>query len=377
MGTTIKGIHVFVDTEDIKTVHTNTVNGLQTLVKEVGYETASATEASLSFRVTSTPNSSWISIYQTTQLQHLPNLMTRLSKLLGTLPVLEIGLYDSDVLQIQLAQNGKIVDEFNDWKNYDERPQKRVGNAQIWKNTLPVLNSAQALETAWSRQSKDYPFESEGAMYRIIDLLNIDEWRLRLDTNLDNVPATATVSESHFRYTVSLPYDDEATGLPQFLMNSYQTKAQTKLGRNCDVFFSVMNRGGYGKGVQIELNGLALDNKLVEPVGLITESPFNSYTGEIVAHPEIQFKDDNTQIARFNIEKHPIPAGVADWNAIYKLPHHLRDPTREFELGNKGGSFAIVFKPIETGQGQLTIRAIPSPNPKAYDEFIVDFDVIA
>jgi len=214
-------------------------------------------------------------------------------------------------------------------------------------------------------------------MYRIIDLLNIDDWRLWLETNLDDVPATSTVSESHFRYSGSLPYDDEATGLPLFQMNSYQEKAHAKLGRKYDVFFSVMNRGGHGKGVQIELNGVALDSELVAPVGLITESPFNSYTGEIVAHPEIQLKTDNIRIARFNLEKHLIPAGIADWNAIYKLPHHLRDFTREFELGSKGGTFAIVFNPIESGKGQLTIRMIPSPNPKAYDEFIIDFDVIA
>jgi len=146
---------VFVDTHNIKDVHTNTIKGLQTLLKEVGYQTASPTEASLSFRVISTPNSSWISIYQTNQLQHLPNLMKRLSNLLGTSPVLEIGLYDSDVLQMQLVQNGKIVDEFNDWENYDELPRKRTGNAQIWENTLPVVNSAQALESAWLHQSKD------------------------------------------------------------------------------------------------------------------------------------------------------------------------------------------------------------------------------
>jgi hypothetical protein len=373
LGTTLNNIHLFVEKSSTATDYDNVISAVKNLMRQQGFHAVTPLEAERSIRVIFMPESPWISIYQMDSHQRLPSMPSLLSKN-GNLAI-EIELFDSDVLDMRLFRDGETIDAYSDWDNYDEHPRTYTGDPLVWSSVLPTVISAEKLETVWAHQSADAPFESEGALYRVLDMLKIERWRLWLDKTLEDIPETVEVTDLHFRYGQSLPYDMEAVGLPSFRITYYRNVAKATMGRNYDLSLAVMNRGGQSVGIKLDLRGDALDRALIEPIGLITQSPFNSFSGEISFLPEVRKEPDGATVSWFNLDAQHIPAGLADWDALYALPIHLRDHGKEFDLFRNGGAFAVVIKPIKIGIGELFTRVIPIENPDAFAEFTTIFEV--
>ena len=376
MGTSLSNMHLFVEAfpraehyERVKTL-------VEAAMQQQGFTSTTPENAERSIVVAFEENSSWISIYQGDSLKRIPAMANKLSQ--EGYPVIEVEVHDSDVLQMKLFSAGREIDTFSDWANYESYPRKRSGDPVSWANALPAVPSAAQLQVAWKPQGKDDPFASEGTLYRVMDLLKIDRWRLWLGENHEGKPATGQVTELHFHYAQTHPYDKQAVGLPVFRKSAYATEKQLYLRRRSDpdIVFSVTNLGGAGMGIEIELQGDVLDKAFVEPVGLIAEPPYNSWNGKFAAFPVKQTDAVGKTIYRYELEAQSIPAGLADWAAVYALPAHLRDFNREFHLQHAGGMFVLVLKPLQPGTGQLFIRIIPLDNPNGRVELPMTVDVI-
>jgi hypothetical protein len=369
VGTTVSSLHLFIG-DDARAEQQRVIAVLEAVMQQHGFQTAPPERAERTLYAALEAGSPWVSITYGHLLERMPDTAAALSQ--PDSPIIEIDVYDSDVLQMQLSFAGQTLDTFSDWANYDNRPRQRSGDASLWAQVLPAVPSADALETAWTPQQADYPFESEGALYRVLKLLKIEPWRLWLGKHETERPDGAQVVTLHFRYAGEHPYDRPATGLPAFQLKSYASKKQYTIPMHADpdLVFSVMNLGGESAGIEITLQGDALDKGLVEPFRIIIKPLFNSGDESMVAKPEKQTDADGQMVYRFRLETHPIPAGIADWDAVYALPIHLRDFQREYTLQNRGGMFAVALKPLRKGAGELRTRIAPLANPDAAAAFI-------
>jgi hypothetical protein len=371
LGTTLTNIHVFVEETTDQDAHQEIVSILEACMHQQSFQSVTSESSDRSLRIVSVPGTPWISVYETGgRLLSLPGELSQVGY-----PLIELDVFDSDVLQMRLFQSGREIDVYSDWQNYDEDPRHHIGDVDIWSMALSCVPSSAELQLAWTHQESDYPFQSEGALYRVIDLLKIERWSLWVGKTLEKLPDSAQVTELHFRYGQDLPYDLKSTGLPAFRINPYQGPVQqTRLGINFDLLFSVTNLGGQGVGVQFEISGSALDTQLVELVGVFTEFPIDERVHMPVILEKQTGPHGNT-IYRFDFKTHEIPAGLANWQAVYDLTYHLRNFQKEFHLQDQGGRFGILINPLQIGAGQIITQIAPMENPTAFAAFTTDIDV--
>lgn len=199
MGTSLRHLHVYVQNLPMQDVSMQIASAVEQSLQQRGYETTTEERAQKSVRIVSDASSSWISIYIHKSLGDLAELEWALSQI-GQ-PTLKIEVHDSDVLDLRLWIKGQEVDRFSDWANYDQFPRKQVGDATKWAKALPALISAEALQKAWTHLEADYPFQSEGALYRVIKLLNLEEWRMWAGKWSEDIPDSAQVRDLYFRYS--------------------------------------------------------------------------------------------------------------------------------------------------------------------------------
>lgn len=374
MGTTLHNIHVFIGAQGDTASPQRVISALEAAMQGAGYQTTTVENAERSIRVIFSQNSKWLTVDQGDSLTRLADMPKLLSQQLAA-PVLEVELHDSDVLQMQLFHAGKKVDVFSDWSNYDRLPRKRKGNASRWAKALPAVPSAAALEQAWTPVVGDSPFASEAVLYRVLDLLKLDRWHVWGGHPSGETPTDAQVIDLHFRYTKPHPYNQPAVGLPVLRRSAYQEVAERNTERNFEIVFSVMNLGGESVGIGISLQGEALNTALVEPVGLITAPPYNSWNGNITVFPERRTGLNGGTSVHFQLETQVLPAGLADWDAVYALPLHLRDFNKESKLHHQAGMFAVVLKPLRKGTERFTTRIIPLANLGGAAEFSTDVTI--
>ncbi len=343
-------------------------------MQQQGFQPTTPENAERTIRVAYEADSYWISIEQgglaVIGLNGMENILSQTGY-----PLVKLEIWDSDVCQMELFSAGQLVNQFSDWANYDQHPRRRIGNAALWAKVLPDGTAAQALKAAWTPDKADYPFESEGILDRVIDLLQIERWRLRLGREDNDIPSGVHVTELHFRFAQVRPYDQPLSGLPAFRLGSYAggKRFDLRLRSDPDITFSVLNLGGESVGIEIEFRGDALDKTLIKPTGIVIETPFNSFNGKIVAVPERQTEADGTITFRFLLEEYAITAGI-DWDAAYALPLPQRDFNREREFYYRH-MFAVALKPHQSGKGRLTTRIVPLVNPAGAVEFTAEIEV--
>jgi hypothetical protein len=177
MGTTLDNLHIYFGDPLDQPTHEAAVKQIEAILKSLNQTPVSGRiAANRTFVVVSDDQSSWLSIYDSgfpPPLQGFPEELARVTEK----PVLNISVYDSDALVLQLFESGVQRDSFCDWSNAPDLPKKMTGNAENWHSVLPQGVSSGDLASAWKAKQEDYPFESEGILGRVVDLLQLDAER--------------------------------------------------------------------------------------------------------------------------------------------------------------------------------------------------------
>jgi hypothetical protein len=196
MGTTLSSSHLYAPHASER-VHAQCVDKLREhLIAR--YDEVAPADAALIVTVASDLDGPWISVYLNWQF-NLPGITASLSRT-SACPALLIELFDSDVLKITLFENGAETDVFSDWINYESIPKRRSGSAEKWLSVLPEGRTPDDLAQAWRSDKADYPFESEGILQRLVDLLGLDPDRVWFDARYEEFETGDTrVTEFYLR----------------------------------------------------------------------------------------------------------------------------------------------------------------------------------
>lgn len=344
MGTTFSNIHVKIGDHTPETV----MSAIEDVLKHSQFEGI----ATRTFTIITDEKSQWVTIYDSAFMS-LKDLPILLSGMLGS--VIEISVHDSDVLQMRLCQDGQIQDIYCDWSKYDQLPRIRIGNASAWEAVLPDGVTTAQLEAAWQPNNADMPFQSEGILYRVMNLLKLEEWRVWDNRDRESLPPSARIMELNVPAKMS-PYDNLAQGLPVLISTSYVDDKIVSPDSSWGIYCAFLNMGGHATGINIVCRGEAIVDGLVVPTGIITEPPLDYRIGNSVASPERIIESNDVIRYQFLLPDYEIRAGLADWNIA---PPFL-DPKKDSSLQQ---SFTVVIQAKQQGTAELTIAMIPTTNP--------------
>lgn len=189
MGTSIESLHILKRNDPEKITHDVVAEAVLKILEQQSYhEVDSEKDADRGYYVASKNDCDWISVYNAdltksidfTFYGELEKLGSPLAATLSS-PIVQVAVHDSDVIILRLFEDGSLIDTFSDWINFERLPKKQVGNAEKWGSVLPENITPDDLEKTWKPNKADYPFESEGILNRVADLLQMDEELSHLD----------------------------------------------------------------------------------------------------------------------------------------------------------------------------------------------------
>lgn len=301
--------------------------------------------------IASDPDCRWITVLANPLIGQLDALAVQVGRALNA-GVIAINLFDSDVLAMTLFHEGTAVDTFSDWANYEHTPKRRTGDAGKWHAVLPDGITPDALAQAWKSQRDDYPFQSEGILERVADLLGMDPDVLWWD-GCDNSPAARitvlplTVEPAESK--LPGPYTQIASGPPVFVPWGATSRQDWYAGQPQRLFLSVLNQGGAGLGVVISASG----GDLVQFSALSISPPF-AYRG--AAAPE------SPSAGVWRWPDYAFEPGFRDWDVIQALPPDRRDILRELPAQH---TFLLDCLPQRAGETRIEVTIAPRENPQA------------
>jgi hypothetical protein len=197
MGTTLNNIHVSVSREAVDQVHSNTVAALRRYMDALGFVEVDQGSAQTAIIVASEQEMPWVSVYLGKYLDWKP-VAPLLSQSVQE-PALLVEVFDSDVVTLTLYENGQQVDVFSNWINYEVTPRKRSGRANRWRAILPEDQTPETLAQAWRTDRVDYPFEAEGILGRVVELLDLLSERVWFDPRYEQFPPEISVTFLFYR----------------------------------------------------------------------------------------------------------------------------------------------------------------------------------
>lgn len=198
MGTTLTNLHLYARTTG-QQVHAQCVDTVRAHLA-TRFEEVPPADAIAIVVVASDLHGPWASVYLDWQMDP-PGMATALSRVCAC-PVVLIEVFDSDVLTVRLVDGGETIDVFSDWANFDDVPKQRSGNAARWVSVLPDGRTPDDLARAWQPDNADYPFESEGTLQRVADVLTIDPDRIWFEARYEEFETADTrVTELYLRPT--------------------------------------------------------------------------------------------------------------------------------------------------------------------------------
>lgn len=214
MGTTIGSLHILVKTD---VSHDSVAEAVKEIIERQGYhEVDEIDEAQKAGFIASKKDCPWVSVYGIelsgnypfTSYDDLERTGAALSASLNK-PVVNIEVFDSDVINLKIFLAGNRVDTFSNWSNYDSSPPKKSGQAEKWEMVFPEGVISARLKNTWKSKRTDYPFEAEGILARVADLLRMDRELVHMDgrdfsdieedTDNDNDDAGLWVTMMYFK----------------------------------------------------------------------------------------------------------------------------------------------------------------------------------
>lgn len=349
MGTTFGSLHIYASEQNDLALQ-STVRLIREKMLLEGFVEVDSIEQRDSI-VVIMPSKLWVSIYGW-HLSYIHEAVVFFSNELHSI-VLSIEAHDSDVATVGLYENGQKLDTYSNWINYDNSPALASGNAEKWRPILSAGISVDDLSKAWLPDKTDYPFEAEGILRRIVNLLQLDAQLIWEEQKAAEVNGAVRLA---FRDTQVQPYDIKAEGLPKFERMGYTSEVATKANERFQISLDCRNSGGALKGIGVDISGSAIDNRLVDLYGF-------QHQGETVT-PEQRVVGGSKHFQLW-FRSNELPAGIRDMDAYYKLvqksPSHGELANRKFY--ETMFSIHIEGHGLKIGGGMIVIRMMPLENP--------------
>ncbi|MBI1355678.1 MAG: hypothetical protein GC160_15170 [Acidobacteria bacterium] len=304
-------------------------------------ELAPGAKADRTIVLAADPASAWTAVLDT-QFGEAKKLAAALSREAGAL-ALAVGVFDSDDAWLRLCRDGKALDTLS------LRGKTPRGRPERWAPALPPPLTPHE----WFEQLTGETVFVEDRVSRAAELLGAapaqcltraDEWEASCGPSL----------RLSFRSRL-LPQKREAEGPPSFELHDRFAGVEAGVGDALQqLAVSVRNKGGESRGVEVRLEGDAVERGLLaaESVTLVrflerqtTERLNASFVGG-VAH----------------LEEMLVPAGPPDLGLELLGKMMLADQT----LFTKGKLWAnLALKAARPGEGLLRVRVLPLANPSA------------
>lgn len=287
------------------------------------------------------PDGDWVGVYDEESEQQSgmhQALGEELSRALSTHAV-SILVHDSDVLQMDLFQNGRRLDTFSNWPGYFEGlPQKASGSPSCWEALLPEGKTLADLKRLWSETS-----DACEALFAMAQLLEMEPALAQIGFNyLDDAEQDIRGPEVrlHFKNHRRPAHERRQTGQPRLVagMPGQPDEATTKaifaeLGREVPVrVFGpregqrsfelpvvIHNDGGESQGVHVLLMGPALDDGGLRVPKITVYSVKEGFAGEI---EEVELKSGKRGLSA-EIPDVPLHAGPLDSALVWDMTASL------------------------------------------------------
>lgn len=234
------------------------------LIKQGYKETDIQTENTRTLAI-SNINNNWISLYDEYIEENHYGESIFLSKSI-TNPLVLISVFDSDIIDLKLLRNGKILDNFNNQsqivnKNIFAKARKTLG---IKLNPWNILNldklALQRLNKAWNN---NYVFAEE-LLEKTAEIMNWNKdycsvgYKYLGDSKLDDLLFI------RFKKDECEKISEHSLGLPAFEFLAYDSSIQGSINEVKEFPTILFNAGMESKGLSVGIYGEAIENKYVE-----------------------------------------------------------------------------------------------------------------
>lgn len=215
--------------------------------------------------------SKWVAVYDEFIGQSTGNDLEQLCQFISAslqTHVVSIIIYSSSYLQMCLYRNGEKIDGFaNDYSEFEDLTQREqwIGHPELWQ---PLLAEAKGADPGNLRQAWDEDFlEALANLHQILPLLEMDEVTTLSDWHHAFAEVRDGLKFIRLAFRSERPPLPRAEGKPLFnsqLTHSSEIKLEVGNTDLRQLYATVANKGGAGKGVRLVLWGSAVSDKLLK-----------------------------------------------------------------------------------------------------------------
>ncbi|HVH45637.1 MAG TPA: hypothetical protein VM925_24955 [Labilithrix sp.] len=319
----------------------------------------------------------WVSIYDSLSEGQNLEVSDALGKSLSrelSAPVATVLVHDSDVLELRLFQDGKLLDRFNNAPSYfgQATPAEITaakGRPTRWHKVLGDSVDIDELREAFESADTDEPFAAHVVLENIASALGLAHEHVFVGYRYATEPSTAERSPG-VRTTgfVELRWRDRSADKPKTIARTVPSFSKGfssgRLALRVDSAqpFSgaVRNEGAASKGISVVISGPALDEELVNLESLTVAAGVPAYEGTGVP------------LERWNDAKgHPsfiatlpdvkIPEGIST-QALGAL---ARSPDKYVQASTRATiHLTLVCRGLKPGRSRFSIAVVPEANPE-------------
>lgn len=303
-------------------------------------------------------NCRWITLYDDGQ-----DTLRAAQQLSGVLDkaAVSVVLVDSDVLLLNLYEDGEELDAYNSDPDYAaEEPitpkmrKEMLGHPERWRAFLTGDATLEQLRQAWDSQS----IFADSILHATAGLFG-----MHLDHVIELIKSMpdekGEFTRLAFRYKHTPAYRVPAEGPPRFEIASYSPEPVLTQGDIFDIHLSAYNRGASGKGLDIVLWGEAIEQSYIEVEKgrvFLVEQP-DKMVDITFQETEGRVKGENTQLLVGGLADIQLPQGIAN-NAAGGA-----DWRRSYEAQQKTAIHVSIHgKVLKAGETTLMVGLVPHAN---------------
>jgi hypothetical protein len=311
----------------------------------------------------------WIAVYDEgtdTGAVDVMGLGVTISTALST-AVIAVSVHDSDIVDLELVEAGERRDRYCSAPEYfevasDARRAQVAGQPSAWKEWLVDGKAEGDLRRAFDERLTF----AERTLHEIGDLVAIDRSILgrgyRYAVDGDGPPADRTL---RFRLKVRPAHETLAEGPPRLgapygrdRHDGQTTEYPFMVGSPAQVAGTVRNLGGKGRGVEVWVEGEALDRGLVRVTRMNVVMGSPRAGSHVEAIPEERREGGRLRVVGTFTDA-PIPEGfVGDLDALMRAR-----PDKMIEIMHGSNVHANVhLDPRVPGTGGLRVTVVPIEN---------------
>ncbi len=351
------------------------------------YDEAAATDPTVDRHVVIGPVAQpWVAVYdELTETQHidlLVELAIAVSNATGT-PALGVLVHDSDVLELRLCREGRLIDSYSSEPDYFEkvgakRRRELAGHPELWSDLLPPGAGLRRLREAMHKKA----LFAEDILRAIAEAVGLNPEQCLTGFNSLGEVGADEAAHVHLAFKSKAKAAEERrqpSGPPRLRLAGYPGSAKFGAGDHVDhiLQFHVHNNGGPSRGFEVRLSG--------EGLSLFMPASAAAWLGSGLHRVEAPFVQvgnapDPTYVAE--LPDFDLPATVSIDLPMLSSPASAAEAMRDYERALDKQSTNTVVVDIHgtgsaPGSGRLLVQIVPREDPAGAAEQVIALHVVA